>query len=98
VRTLVEIPASELEALNALSKAEGVSRAESIRRAIKAYVELKTPMPKLEDGFGLWKDYDIDGDEYQQKIRAEWDREWDPKWDTSEPDSKVPVQSTVASE
>lgn len=78
MRTLVDIPTNELEAINTLSKAEGVSRAESIRRAIKAYVELKTPMPKLEDGFGLWKDYDIDGDEYQQKIRAEWDREWDP--------------------
>jgi len=77
MRTLVDIPARELEALNALSKAEGVSRAESIRRAIKAYVELKTPMAKLEDGFGLWKDKGIDTDEYLNKIRAEWDREWD---------------------
>jgi hypothetical protein len=78
MRTLVDIPESELEALNTLSKAEGVSRAESIRRAIKAYVELKAPMPKLEDGFGLWKDHYVDGLEYQLKIRSEWDREWDP--------------------
>ncbi len=78
MRTLVDIPASELEALNALSKSEGVSRAESIRRAIKAYVVLKTPMPRLEDGFGLWKGQDIDGLEFQLKIRSEWDREWDP--------------------
>jgi hypothetical protein len=78
MRTLVDIPDTELEALNTLSKSEGVSRAESIRRAIKAYVEMKTPMPKLEDGFGLWKDQDIDGLEYQLKIRSEWDREWDP--------------------
>jgi hypothetical protein len=76
MRTLVDIPTSELEALNALSKSEGISRAESIRRAIKAYVEFNRPLAKHE-GFGLWKDYDIDGDEYQQKIRAEWDREWD---------------------
>lgn len=90
MRTLVDIPNGELEALNALSKAEGVSRAESIRRAIKAYVELKTPLPKLEDGFGfgLWKDYDMDGDEYQQKIRAEWDREWDP----IEPEPQSPIK------
>ena len=46
MRTLVDIPNGELEALNVLSNAEGISRAESIRRAIKAYVELKTPMPK----------------------------------------------------
>lgn len=60
-----------------LSKAEGISRAESIRRAISAYVERNRP-PAKHEGFGLWKDYDIDGDEYQRKIRAEWDREWDP--------------------
>ena len=89
MRTLVDIPTSELEALNALSKSEGVSRAESIRRAIKAYVELKTPMPKLEDGFGLWKDKGIDTDEYLRKIRAEWDREWDPI--EAESQSQVPV-------
>jgi hypothetical protein len=78
MRTLVDIPDSELEVLNTLCKSEGISRAESIRRAIRAYVELRTPMPKLEDGFGLWKDRDIDGLEYQLKIRSEWDREWDP--------------------
>lgn len=89
MRTLVDIPTGELEALNALSKSEGVSRAESIRRAIKAYVELKTPVPKLEDGFGLWKDKGIDTDEYLRKIRAEWDREWD----AVEPElqSQIPV-------
>ncbi len=76
MRTLVDIPDVELEALNALSKAEGISRAESIRRAIKAYVEANRPLA-IHEGFGLWKDYGIDGDEYQQKIRAEWDREWD---------------------
>lgn len=89
MRTLVDIPTSELEALNALSKAEGVSRAESIRRAIKAYLELQAPKPQLEDGFGLWKDYDIDTDEYLRKIRAEWDREWDSI--EAEPQSQIPV-------
>ena len=75
MRTLVDIPNDELESLTVLSKVEGISRAESIRRAIKAYVEQKTPVPKAEDGFGLWKDKGIDTDEYLQKIRAEWDRE-----------------------
>jgi metal-responsive CopG/Arc/MetJ family transcriptional regulator len=74
MRTLVDIPDDELESLNALSKAEGVSRAESIRRAIKAYVELNRP-PARHEGFGLWKDKGIDTDEYLRKIRAEWDRD-----------------------
>jgi metal-responsive CopG/Arc/MetJ family transcriptional regulator len=73
MRTLVDIPNDELESLNALSKAEGISRAESIRRAIKAYVELNRP-PARHEGFGLWKDKNIDTDEYLRKIRAEWDR------------------------
>jgi ribbon-helix-helix CopG family protein len=76
MRTLVDIPNDELEALNALSKAEGVSRAESIRRAISAYVELNRP-PVRHEGFGLWKDKGIDTDEYLRKIRAEWDRDSD---------------------
>ena len=74
MRTLVDIPIPELEALNTLSKSSGISRAESIRRAIRAYVEQNTSRPRHE-GFGLWKDYEIDGDEFQQKMRAEWDRE-----------------------
>jgi len=93
MRTLVDIPESELEALNALSKVEGVSRAESVRRAIKAYVEANRPLARHE-GFGLWKDYDIDGDEYQQKIRAEWDREWDP----IESESPSQLQAIIKSE
>lgn len=95
MRTLVDIPAWELEALNALSKAEGVSRAESIRRAIKAYVELKAPMPNLEDGFGLWKDKGIDPDEYLRKLRTEWDREWDKTGD--DPQGLVPEPATSES-
>jgi metal-responsive CopG/Arc/MetJ family transcriptional regulator len=74
MRTLVDIPDGEVEALNALSKAEGVSRAESIRRAIKAYVQRNRPSAAHE-GFGLWKDKGIHTDEYLRKIRAEWDRE-----------------------
>jgi len=93
MRTLVDIPASELEALNALSKAEGISRAESIRRAIRAYVEQKAPMPHLEDGFGLWKDKGIGTDEYLRKIRAEWDREWDGTGDDLE--ELVPEAATT---
>jgi hypothetical protein len=76
VRTLVDIPNGELEALNALSKSRSVSRAELVRQAIKAFLESNSPTPKI-DGFGLWKGKNIDGLEFQRKIRAEWDREWD---------------------
>lgn len=74
MRTLVDIPNDELEALNTLSKSEGISRAESIRRAIKAYVDANRAPAKYE-GFGLWRDKGIDTDEYLRKIRTEWDRD-----------------------
>ena len=54
MRTLVDIPNGELDALNALSKARGVSRAELVRQAIKASVEQHAPTPPMS-GFGLWK-------------------------------------------
>ena len=42
-------------------------------------------MSKLEVGFGLWKDYGIDGLEYQLKIRSEWDRDCDLNSDSGSP-------------
>jgi hypothetical protein len=92
MRTLVDIPETELEALNALSKAEGISRAESIRRAISAYVELNRP-PAKHAGFGLWKDKGINTDEFLRNIRSEWDREWDQ--DDKQTD-RVATQSVLA--
>jgi hypothetical protein len=76
MRTLVDIPESELTALNALSKSRSTSRAELVRQAIKTFVENNKPVPE-QDGFGIWAHKNIDGLEYQLKMRAEWDREWD---------------------
>lgn len=71
MRTLVDIPAEEMKELTRRSKAQKRSRASLIREAISIY--LKDPAPIKEvPGFGLWKDYPIDGVEYQRKIRSEW--------------------------
>jgi Ribbon-helix-helix protein, copG family len=74
MRTLVDIPELELEALNALSKARSTSRAELVRLAIKAFIESNRPATS-RDGFGLWKGKGIDGLEFQRRIRSEWDRD-----------------------
>ncbi|MBV9990498.1 MAG: ribbon-helix-helix protein, CopG family [Alphaproteobacteria bacterium] len=71
MRTLVDIPTNDMKELTRRSKAEKRSRASLIRDAISAY--LKKPSAEKEvPGFGLWKDYPIDGVEYQRKIRSEW--------------------------
>jgi hypothetical protein len=50
-----------------------MSRAEAVRQAIAAYLAEKRKKPTV-DVFGLWADRGIDGLEYQEKMRAEWDR------------------------
>jgi hypothetical protein len=74
VRTLVDLPEVELERLNILSRARKVSRAELIRQAVSGF--LAQNKAGLEDSFGLWsgKKKRVDGVEYQDKLRSEWER------------------------
>ena len=72
MRTLVDIPESELEELNILSRARRVSRAELIRQAVAGF--LAQNKAGLEESAGLWKGRRVDGVEYQEQIRREWER------------------------
>ncbi len=78
MRTLVDLPAEQIEALDALSRAERRSRAAIIREAVSDYMKERDRAARralIESGIGLWKDRDIDGLAYQEAIRAEWDRD-----------------------
>ena len=82
MRTAVDIPEQDLKLLDQISKADKISRSEVVRRAIAAYVAPRKVKPTSDDSnllaaFGIWKDRNIDGQEYQDQIRSEWDREWD---------------------
>lgn len=71
-RTLVGFSDKDIQALDALSDAKRVSRAELIRQAVSQYLEkFKTDAPAA-DAFGLWADKKIDGLAYQQRLRDEW--------------------------
>ncbi len=71
MRTIVELPEQQIEALKILSEREGLSRAELMRRAISVY--LRTHLNKNdESAFGLWRQQNEKGLEYQQKLRKEW--------------------------
>jgi hypothetical protein len=72
MRTLVDLPAGELERLNVLSRTRKVSRAELIRQAVSGFLEQNKA--GLEDSFGLWKQKGVDGVEYQDRLRGEWER------------------------
>jgi hypothetical protein len=70
MRTLVDIPDQQIEALAIICGAENKPRSEIIRLAIAAYIEQHTSAPV--DVFGLWKNKPVDGLAYQQEVRSEW--------------------------
>lgn len=72
MRTIVEIPEQQIEALKALSEREGLSRAELMRRALAEYLT-RHQTETDNSAFGLWRDNKQDGLDYQQELRKEWD-------------------------
>ncbi len=73
MRTIVDLPDRQIEALKRMSDAVQLSRAELMRRAVDEYLDRHQPVQ--DDGaFGLWKKRKTDGVVYQDLARAEWDK------------------------
>jgi predicted transcriptional regulator len=73
MRTLVDIPEEDIKALDDLARRRKEPRAKVIRRAVREHIN-KSRKPDISEFFGLWKDAPVDGLEFQQRIRTEWDR------------------------
>lgn len=79
MRTIIDLTDEQLAALKRLCEREKISRAEAVRRAVDKLLqeqESATADRKadLDAVFGAWKHRNIDGLEYQRKIRSEWER------------------------
>lgn len=73
MRTIIDIPDMHVKSLNQLAKKRGIPRAEIIRQALTQYLGQSSHTKKsFDDSFGLWKYKDIDGIDYQKKLRDEW--------------------------
>jgi len=72
MRTLVDLPETDLKQLNELGRARKTSRTQLIRLAVTGF--LTQNRPGVEDSFGLWKGRGVDGVAYQERMRAEWQR------------------------
>jgi len=71
MRTIVDLPDKQIEALKRMSESSHLSRAELVRRAIDEY--LARHLPTQDDGaFGLWNKRKTDGVTYQERARDEW--------------------------
>jgi predicted transcriptional regulator len=71
MRTLIDLPDTQIQALADLCERVNQSRAAVIREAVGEYLERHAAKP-LEAAFGLWGKEAMDGLAYQEKARAEW--------------------------
>ena len=71
MRILVDVPESELELLDKVTKRQAISRAEFIRQAIATSL---TPYRRKMNhaAFGAWSPRAEDGVAYQKRLRREW--------------------------
>ena len=72
MRTIVDLPDRQIEALERISKSRKLSRAELIRQAVDRY--LADHAPDAAAAFGIWKNAGLRGDglAYQRRMRREW--------------------------
>ena len=73
MRTIIELPPAQIDALDALCRREQISRAEAIRQAVAAHVGRASAVARAS-AFGLWRDRGIDALAYERQMREEWDR------------------------
>ena len=71
MRTLIDIPPDQIEAIAALCARVKQSRAAIVRTAIAEYL-VKRKVIDHDDAFGLWGAETEDGLAFQEKARAEW--------------------------
>ena len=72
MRTIIDLPATQLDGLDALCRSEGLSRAEAIRRAVAALLQ-RYHASRTRQAYGLWRGRKVDGLAYQRTLRREWD-------------------------
>jgi hypothetical protein len=72
VRTIIDLPDAQLEALDGICRRELISRAEAIRRAVDLLVRDRAAGAS-HAAFGLWRGASaVDGVGYQERLRREW--------------------------
>jgi len=71
MRTIIDLPADQLDALDGICRREQISRAEAIRRAVTLLIR-QGGTPETGVAFGLWRDRAEDGLRSQERLRREW--------------------------
>jgi metal-responsive CopG/Arc/MetJ family transcriptional regulator len=78
VRALITFKEEQLKKIDRLARKNKQSRAQVVREAIDRYVSQKEKEPTWKEIVakcaGMWKHKNIDGLEYTNKLREEWER------------------------
>ena len=79
VRTLISLSDQNLKRLDRLARRSKKSRAQLVREAIDLYLKKNDNNREswkelVRQTAGLWKHKNIDGLEYERKLREEWER------------------------
>lgn len=77
MRTVIDLPSAQVEALTEICRRERISRAEAIRRAVGAYLKAGAGDAAAE-AFGLWAPRRIDALQYERGLRDEWEHACEP--------------------
>ena len=71
MRTIIDLPNEQLEALDGICRRDGISRAEAIRQAVTLLMRQRAA--GRSGAFGIWRGRrKVDGLDYQQRLRREW--------------------------
>ena len=74
MRTIIELTNQQIADLDAWRSVRGISRAEAIRRAIRAMLDSDDARRSgLEATQGLWSEHLENGLEHQERLREEWE-------------------------
>ena len=71
MRTIIDLPEEQIQALAEVCRRERISRAEAVRRAVAEYAS-RHATGDAEGAFGLWRGRGIDGLTYESRLREEW--------------------------
>lgn len=77
MRTLIDIPKAQLDALDAYCREERISWAEAVCRAVGRLVPAAAaPKRGLREhpAFGFWRRRRVNAVAYQRRLREEWPR------------------------
>lgn len=77
MRTIVDIPDEQLDALAIFCRKQKISRAEAVRQAVNRLLKESASPPK-DLGFGVWKHKRISSRKFVDKLRSEWSEKSEP--------------------